>query len=365
MKVQRLELKNFRNYEQQSISFENDRIIIHGQNAQGKTNLLEGICMFSLGRSERTYRDSELIKFGQERASVGLEFTANDRENRAEIEIWNGKRKSITYNDIPMKKSSEWMGKFRVVYFDPDHLDIVKGGPKIRRNNLDVFISQLRPNYFSCLSGMKKIIESKNALLKSQAPNMAMLEILNQKLIESAANVILYRTEYIEKLQDVSHGTQLDISGGKEDLEIHYLSCVGESKGLNLEEVKNRLREKLENSLKREMENREASVGPHREDISYMINGQDVRTFGSQGQKKTTALVQKFSEAELIRRETGEYPVLLLDDIMSELDNSRQDYILNQLDNMQIFITCTDPERFRKMENALFFKVENAAVIRE
>nr|QGT51226.1 DNA replication and repair protein RecF [uncultured Firmicutes bacterium] len=318
--------------------------------------------MFSLGRSERTYRDSELIRFGQDRASVGLEFTANERENRAEIDILNGKRKSITYNDIPMKKSSELMGKFRVVYFDPDYLEIVKGGPKIRRNNLDVFISQLRPNYFSCLSGLKKIIESKNALLKGQAPNMTMLEILNQKLVENASYVIKYRTEYVEKLQNVSREIQLDISGGKEELKIVYSSCVGDSSELDIDTIKEKLKERLESGLKREMENREASIGPHREDISYMISGRDVRVFGSQGQKKTTALVQKISEAELINQETGEYPVLLLDDIMSELDNNRQDYILNQLDKMQIFITCTDPSRFEKLENVLFLRVENGTI---
>lgn len=359
MRVKSLELKNFRNYEQQSVSLDSERIIIYGKNAQGKSNLLEGICMFSMGRSERTYRDSELIKFGQEKASLSLEFTANGRENQAEIEIWNGKRKAITYNDIPIKKSSELIGKFRAVYFDPDYLELVKGGPKVRRNNLDVFISQLRPNYFSCLSAMKKIIESKNAMLKSQAPNITMLEIMNEKLLENAAQIIVYRTEYLKKLQNVSREIQTEASGGSEELKISYSSCVGDSKDLTLDEIKRKLEERLKEGFKREIENREASIGPHREDISYMVNGKDVRIFGSQGQKKTTALVQKLSEAELMKQETGEYPVLLLDDIMSEMDSGRQDYILKQLNHMQILITCTDSSRFREMKNTLFLKVEN------
>lgn len=365
MKVQRLELKNFRNYEEQSVSLESDRIIIHGKNAQGKSNLLEGICMFSLGRSERTYRDSELIRFGQEKAVIRLNFTAQERENRSEIEIWNGKRKAVTYNDIPIKKSSELIGMFRVVYFDPDYLELVKGGPKNRRSNLDVFISQLRPNYFSCLSGMKKVIESKNAMLKSQVPNTTMLEILNQKLAESASQIVVYRTEYIKKLQNVSREIQLDISGGSEELKIHYSSCAGDCDGMNADEIKEILTKRLADGLKREIENREASIGPHRDDISYLINGKDARIFGSQGQKKTTALVQKLAEAELISQESGEYPVLLLDDIMSEMDNSRQDYILEKLNNMQILITCTDSSRFQKMKNALFLEVENGTVISE
>ena len=348
MKANRIFLQNFRNYESQQVEFDRDLVIIYGKNAQGKT-----------------YRDSEMIRFEQPAARVSLEFTANGRQNKAEMELSSSRRKSISVNEVPVKKNSELVGKFKVVYFDPDYLEIVKGGPKVRRRNLDVFISQLRPNYFSYITALKRILESKSALLKSAAPNPAMLEILNQKLADNAAAVIAYRMEYIKKLEKVSQKIQLEISGGTEQLEVRYLSCIGETEGLSVAEIRNRMSEKLESAAKRETENRECSVGPHREDINYLIGGREVRAYGSQGQQKTTVLVQKLAEAEIMKEEAGEYPVLLFDDIMSEMDNSRQDYILRQLKNMQIFITCTDKQRFQDLENARFLRVENGTVIKE
>ena len=349
MKANKLSLTNFRNYEEQEIEFGSGINIIYGDNAQGKTNILEAVHMFSMGKSNRTSRDSELIRHGEPQAKIYMEFSSYGSENFFQIEMFRSKRKSIVYNDIPVKKNSELLGKFNVVYFGPELLGLVKEGPKGRRRNLDMLISQLRPNYFSALTHLKRVVESKNALLKMQTPNKTLLDIMNEKLIELSAELIGYRIEFIGRIEEIAQEIQLDISAQKERLSMRYASCIGRlnpSETISREDIKARLRERLEANRSRELENRETIVSPHREDIVYEINGKEAKSFASQGQQKTIVLVEKLAEVKLIEQEINETPVLLLDDIMSELDRRRRRFVMANIEDMQIIITCTDLDEF-------------------
>ncbi len=358
MQAKRLTLTDFRNYREQVLEFGDGINILFGDNAQGKTNVLEAIYLFSMGKANRAHKDAELLRHGQEQAALTLDFFDGERDCTAEIQLFKNRRKQITLNEIPVRKNSELVGRFRVVYFGPEYLGLVKEGPKMRRRNLDIFISQLRPRYFSALSDAKKLTDSKNALLKMDKPNLQMLEILNEKLSAVAAELLFCRSEYLQKIGVHAAKLQNEISGGKEALELRYLSCIGEVAGLTITEIKEKLLQKLTESQKRELDARESLVGPHREDIGYLINGQDAKLYASQGQQKTIVLSQKLAEVTLIQEETGDLPVLLLDDIMSELDKKRQSFILNHIRDMQILITCTDIDGFELTEAARLFHVE-------
>ena len=362
MQVKSLKAKNFRNLSELYLEFGTGINILHGDNAQGKTNILEAVHLFSMGKSGRTPRDSELIKHDCDRAELTLEFSDKERTSTGEIKLFRSKKKLISVNEVPLKRNSELVGRFRVVYFGPEYLGLVKEGPKQRRKNTDILISQLRPKYFSAISDLKKIVESKNALLKMDKPNLTMLEIMNTKFAAISAEVIAYRSYYIKKIGEIAGKIQGEISGGKEELEVRYQSCIGDVSELSTEQIKEILEKKLSEASKREIDMHEALIGPHREDIGYFINGKDAKAYASQGQQKTIVLVQKLAEVQLIEEETGEPPVLLLDDIMSELDRKRQGFILNHIKNMQIIITCTDTEGFEIDDQAVLFKVEDARV---
>ncbi len=362
MLAKELALKNFRNYTEQEIAFGDGINIIYGDNAQGKTNILEAVYLFSMGKPSRARKDVELIRYGEERTDLSLSFADARRESKAEISLFSNRRKTVTVNGVPVRKNSELIGRFRVVCFGPEYLGLVKEGPKGRRKNMDILISQLRPRYFSALGDAKKIVESKNALLKMPNPNRAMLEILNEKLASVSAEVIACRAEYINKIAGLAREIQHEISGGREDLKVKYQSCIGDARGLSREEIKEKISTKLTEAVARELELRESVIGPHREDIGYDINEKEAKVFASQGQQKTVVLVQKLAEVELMRQETGEYPVLLLDDIMSELDKNRRGFILNHIRDIQILITCTDLEDFAVDGGTRLFYIENGTI---
>ena len=363
MLAKELTLKNFRNYTEETFVFDPGINIIYGDNAQGKTNILEAVYLFSMGKANRAKKDVELIRYGEERADIALTFLDAQRESKAEMTLFANRRKTISVNEIPVRKNSELVGRFRVVYFGPEYLGLVKEGPKGRRKNMDILISQLRPRYFSALGDVKKIVESKNALLKMPSPNKAMLEILNEKLASASAEVIACRAEYIDKIGVLASEIQKEISSGTEVLSVTYQSCIGEARGLTREDIKQKISNKLADVGTRELDLRESTVGPHREDIGYDINGKEAKVFASQGQQKTVVLVQKLAEVELMRQETGENPVLLLDDIMSELDNNRRGFILNHIRDMQILITCTDLEGFPQDGERRLFRIEQGRVM--
>lgn len=344
MKAKRLELTNFRNYTEQKLDFCDGVNIICGDNAQGKTNLLEAVYFFAMGKSNRARRDAELIMHGEESAKILLEFSDSTRDNIAEAEIFRDKRKTISINEIPIRRNSELVRRFTAVYFGPEYLGLVKEGPSARRKNLDILISQIKPGYLAALGELKKIVESKNALLRMEHPNKTMLDIMDEKLAAVSTNIILCRAIYTSRTDTLAHAIQSDISCGREKLAIKYNSCIGDVSGLDANEVGRLLREKIAEAREREMRLCESIIGPHREDIGFWINDTEAKVYASQGQQKTIVMALKLAEVELMRNETGEMPVLLLDDIMSELDKSRREYILSHIKNMQILITCTDTD---------------------
>ncbi len=362
MRANKLTLTDFRNYAFQSLEFSDGINILYGDNAQGKTNILEAVYLFSMGKANRARKDAELIRHGQSRADLELTFSDKERESVANISLFPNRRKVIQVNEIPVRKNSELVGRFRVVYFGPEYLGLVKEGPKGRRRNTDILISQLRPRYFSSLGDMKKLVESKNALLKMEHPNQAMLDILNEKLASVSAEVIAGRAEYLGKIGVLAEDLQKEISSGRETLSMKYQSCIGEAAGLDKKEITERLYQKLMEHRGRELALHESVVGPHREDIIYEINGMEAKAFASQGQQKTIVLVQKLAEVGLMEQETGELPVLLLDDIMSELDKTRRGFILSRIRDMQILITCTDVDGFPLEADTKLFRVEDGKV---
>ncbi|MBO4941301.1 MAG: DNA replication/repair protein RecF [Clostridia bacterium] len=362
MIVKKINLKNFRNYKRAEIDFNENINIIYGNNAQGKTNILEGIYLFSLGKSNRAQKDDEMINFDENEASLELNFFSKERDKFGKIELNRKKRKKIFLNEIPVKRNSDLVGSLNVVFFGPEYLSLVREGPKNRRKNLDILISQLKVQYMNSLSDYKKLIEQKSALLKDDKKDKIFLSVLNEKIIALSVYLIKTRFLYIKKIEEISKKIQLEISEGKENLELEYISCgmnIDENKIKNLEEI---LKKKAEEMFHREEKYFECIFGPHRDDIDFKINGQSLKLFGSQGQQKTAVLVQKIAEVELFREEIGEYPVLLLDDIMSELDSQRQDFVLNKLSNMQIFITCTDAERLKVLKDANFIEIEKGSM---
>ncbi len=357
MKALHLELTNFRNYTEQSFDFKDGVNIISGDNAQGKTNILEAVYFFAMGKSPRAHRDAELIRHGQNSAKISLEFSDSKRNNKLEAEIFRDKRKIISANDVPLRKNSELVRRFNVVYFGPEYLGLVKEAPRLRRQNLDVLISQIRPGYLTALGELRKIVDSKNALLRMERPNLMMLDIMDEKLATISANIILYRSIYIDRIGQIAKALQSEISGGNEDLELRYNCCIGNVRGMDNDSLVKALKAKLLESREREKRLCETVVSPHREDISFYINGTEAKLFASQGQQKTIVMSQKLAEVELIKTETGEIPVLLLDDIMSEFDKKRRDYILEHINNMQILITCTDTDGMDVPSSARQFRI--------
>lgn len=344
MRVRHLELTNFRNYARQELDFTDGVNVIYGDNAQGKTNILEAVSFFAMGKSVRTRRDAELIKHDVSTAKIRMEFSDSERENVLEAELFRGVRKKISVNDVLLRKNSELIRRFNVVYFGPEYMGLVKDGPGVRRKNLDVLISQIKPGYISAVADLRKIIESKNALLRMDNPNMTMLGIMNDKLASVSAGVIANRMTYLKKIESFASEVQNDISAGCETLGIKYKSCIGDAANMSLKDIEKAVRLKIDESQKREMRMCEAIVGPHREDVEYTVNGYDAKLYASQGQQKTIVMAQKLAEVRLINDETGEMPVLLLDDIMSELYKNRREYILKAVRDIQILITCTDTD---------------------
>lgn len=360
MIVNKIFLKNFRNYKSEEIEFDKKINIIHGNNAQGKTNILEAIYLFALGKSNRAFHDYDVINFEEEESEIKIDFISREKENTGEIYISKNKKKKISINEIPIKKNSDLVGRFNVVFFGPEYLSLIKEGPKKRRKNIDILISQLKKGYLSDISEYKKITDQKNVFLKDEKQDKVLLSVLNDKIIDLSLRIIKNRFEYVKKIEEIAKKIQLEISEGKENLEIDYISCG--IKIENLDNLKEVIEKKAKIMFEKEKKYKECIFGPHRDDFEFKINGLNLKLFGSQGQQKTAILVQKIAEVELFKEETGEFPVLLLDDIMSELDKERQNYVINKIKNMQIFITCTDAESLKNIKSGKFIKIEKGMV---
>lgn len=334
MYCEKISFKDYRNIEKAEISLTPDINVLYGENAQGKTNLLEGIYYFAYGKSFRLAKDKELIRFGQDSANIKIEFSDNVRKRSHEVKFFESARKICLKENIKIARMSEFIGVFRAVLFSPEHLSIVKDGPSERRNFEDIAVSQLYPAYMSSITRYQKTLTQRNSLLKEpESPAFYdMLCVYSEQLAKEAAFISEYREKYTERLSLHVSDIVSDMTCGRERVKINY----GERK--SEEEYKRLLTENTE----KEKRAGTTLYGTHKDDIYIELNGKDSRSFASQGQQRSIALSMKLAEGEISKEITGEYPVFLFDDILSELDRSRKEYVLSGLNGKQVIITCCE-----------------------
>ena len=339
MLVRSAELTNYRNYSALRIDFAPGTNLIYGDNAQGKTNLLEAIYACATTSSHRSSKDKEIIAFGEEEAHVRLFVEKKETVTRIDYHISRSRNKEAAVNGVPLGKVSELLGQFHVVFFSPEDLKIIKSAPIERRSFLNVELCQLSPYYTRQLINYKKTLVQRNALLKEfrEKPELSgMMNIYEEKLAESGEALMKDRAEFIEELDEIVRPIHREITEGKEELKLTYVP------GAEIGSMADRLFLNRD----RDIALGSTTLGPQRDEIEFYIDGVDVKHFGSQGQQRTTALSLKLAEIELVKRKIGETPVLLLDDVLSELDAGRQEKLLQSISSTQTFLTCTGMDDF-------------------
>ncbi len=368
MKLTRLALKNYRNLRELELSCGEHVNIIYGDNAQGKTNILEAIWLFTGNQSFRGAKASELVRFDEPFADLSLSFADAQREQTMEMRL--GSRRRFRFNQVPLKSASEFAGHFYGVIFSPDDLDLVKGSPAGRRRFLDDAITQLRPQYREYLDKYEKVLDQRNSLLKEleRRPSMrGTLFIWDEQLAKLGTILHIYRNDYVQKLSRVAAKLYEGMTGA-DDFSITYQSTVFE----HPEEVTSyedafieTYEQKLSETLDVDARFCHTTAGIHRDDLGLFLKGLPVKNYGSQGQQRSAVLLLKLAEAELLQRITGEAPVILLDDVMSELDATRQHYILNHVKTKQVFITCCDIYNTFRLEEGKIFQIRDGALVEE
>ncbi len=354
MKLNELSLEGFRNYENANLTFAPGVNLIVGQNAQGKTNILEAVSYLGSGRSFRAQKNGEMVKFNADFAQISGKVTSQGREQTLRWVLFPTARpRQLFANGVKKKTAGEISGVFQTVLFCPEDLLILKAGASGRRRLADTAICQLRPNYEAALTEYNRILEQKNRILKDRHENPALLEILpeyNARLCQVGAIIISYRARFFEGLCREAKNYHQLFSGGKEDFLLEYRTVSNISDPFApVSELENKLQEHLQSHYRAELESSSCLTGPHKDDFDVSLSGLNLKAFGSQGQVRTAAVSLKLAQRKLMASESGEIPVLLLDDVLSELDASRQDFILNQITDGQVFITCCEPGRFTKL----------------
>lgn len=355
MYIKEINLQNFRNYEMANIKIEKGVNIFYGDNAQGKTNILEAIFVASLGKSFRTNKDKELVKENEALTKVEIIFQKEKRENKVSLEI--GEKKKFFINHVELKKISEVVGKINIVLFTPEDINILKNEPIKRRRFLNIMISQLRPMYIHLLSQYNKILDQRNNYLKQikyENKERKNLDIWDEQLIKIGLKIFEYRKEFIEKINEKIRKIHLETTENKEEIELRYKNNV-----INEEEYRRKVKQKQEEDIQKGY----TAVGIHRDDFEIYINKKNVAIYGSQGQQRSSIISLKLAEAEVVYDEKEDYPVLLLDDFMSELDKKRVKGFVKRIKENQVLITCT--EKF-DIDNMVYntYKVEKAKVER-
>ena len=361
MKLNKLQLENFRNYGDISAEFDDSVNLLVGDNAQGKTNLLEAIGFLGSGKSFRAQKAAELVKFGQDFAQIEGNVYSQEREQTLRwILFSSGKPRQLYRNGVKKKATADIAGVLQTVLFCPEDLMILKGGSAARRRLADNAISQLRPNYETILNEYNRILEQKSKILKDRYENPALLEILpeyNIRLCQVGATLIAYRARFFEGLDREAKVYHDLFSGGKEAFSLSYKTVSNiDDPLMPVGEIQNCLREHLESHYRAELESGQCLTGPHKDDFDVRLNELSAKTYGSQGQVRTATVSLKLAQRKLMEKETGETPVLLLDDVLSELDPARQDFVLNQITGGQVFITCCEPGRFTKLGKTIKIK---------
>ncbi|SHJ79471.1 DNA replication/repair protein RecF [Propionispora hippei] len=372
MRINHLTLHNFRNYADLSLAFSHNINIFLGNNAQGKTNILEAIYIGAMGRSYRTYSDQELIRWKHSLGRIQLNFSRLDVQNDLAFRFSQGEtkksNKEITYNGYTIKVK-ELIGALNVVLFAPEDLTLIKGQPVARRQFIDVEISQASPSYYSQLLTYNRIVTQRNHLLKKirdNRLNAAMLEPWDEQLIKAAAGITVKRKEAIKKLAMLANLMHRRITASKENLSVAYfMAGMAENEQVADKDLPVWYREQLLKLRQQDIYRGSTGIGPHRDDLVFTVNeGIQLKSFGSQGQQRTAVLALKLAELEFIKSETGEYPVLLLDDVMSELDAERREQLLFFIkDKIQTFVTATDQNYFPEKKMGHYYYVQNGKVM--
>ncbi len=345
MYISKIKLVNFRNYNNLDLDLHSKLNIIIGDNAQGKTNILESIYMAGFGKSFRTNKDKDLIKMDRDKSYVKIQGEKRFTDISIELKFWNNKKKEIKVNGINIQKLSDILGNINVVIFSPEDLKLIKEGPSERRRFIDREISHINKKYYYSLVSYNKVLSQRNNLLKKIEFNRKLketIDIWDEKLAEFGTELIIKRRQFISRINSLSRLMHRKITDGRENLEVKYLSNIKINNKDEYNEIFNNFKEKLEKTIDKDIKRGYTGAGPHKDDLGLYVNDIDIRIFGSQGQQRTTALSLKLSEIEIVKAEVGEYPILLLDDVMSELDINRQKFLIKSLQNVQTFITVTE-----------------------
>ncbi len=353
MVIRKLALKNYRNIEETEFFPCEEVNIVYGENAQGKTNIIEAVWLFTGCKSFRGAKDKELVRFGEDKSELSLDYFTAGASASAALEITN-RRKAFS-GGVPLASPVGLMGEFTAVVFSPAHLGLVKNGPAERRKFLDTAICQIKPSYTAALRDYARALEQRNSLLKDipyHGELLDTLDVWDERLVQAGDKITEERVKYALLLEESAKTVYQGLSDGKETFDVRYESTED-----------NHFGEMLRRQRKNDILAGSTSVGPHRDDIDIRINGVSARAFGSQGQQRSAALALKMAEGEIVKNVTGEYPVLLLDDVMSELDASRQNYVLNHIRDRQVFITCCDPDALERAGTGKKFRVKAGKIV--
>lgn len=360
MYIKRLQMLNYRNYKSLNITLGKNVNVFMGDNAQGKTNILEAIYYCAFAKSHRTSKDRDLINWNSDSAYVSLLVGKDRLDKNIDINILKDGKKAIKINKVKVSKIGELFGNFNVVMFSPEDLKIVKDSPGVRRKFIDMELCQLNSKYYYNLVQYNKVLNERNVVLKNRKLDSEILDIYDIQLANFGYHIIIERLKYINKLNFYGKDIHKDISSGRENVEFKYISTIKD-----LEDIENNFYELLKRNRKKDIEKGTTSIGPHRDDFIVLINDVDTKSFGSQGQQRSAVLTMKFSSLKIIKEVTSEYPVLLLDDVLSELDFNRKRYILSTIGEIQTIITCTGIEDLTNYldNSSRVFKVKEGEIL--
>lgn len=366
MRVERLQLEGFRNYVNQSVAFDPLCNVIYGENAQGKTNLLEAVIYLSSGRSPRAKSDREMIGFDVPAAKLTAHAIARQREFQIQAALFRDRRRKLSVNQVLAKSSAAFASVYQTVFFCPEDLYLIREGAAARRKLMDVALCQLRPRYAAALSEYHRNYDQKTRILRDGEERRDLLDtlpIFNEQLVFFGAVLIHYRAQFAARLNEYAAVHHFECSGGKEQLEIRYqtVSSVSDPSAA-VEKIREELRYHMERHHEAERAARLCLSGPHKDDLFVSIDGREAKCFASQGQTRTAALAMKLAEREIYKNATGEYPVLLLDDVLSELDPRRQEFVLNRIAGGQVFITCCEDDRLPQLLGGSVFHVDGGRI---
>ena len=367
MRIDSLELESFRNYHHQELTFDPRCNVIFGENAQGKTNLLEALVYLSCGKSPRARTDKEMIRFDAPSARISAGVFAREREYRVQVDLFRDRRRKMSVNKVPAKNNAELSQVYHTVFFCPEDLFLIREGAAARRKFMDTALCQLRPRYAAALAEYNRTYEHKTRILRDseERPDLlAALPDFNEQMVRYGAVLIHYRHQFAARLNEYAALHHRECSGGKEELEITYktVSSVTDPSA-EISVITEQLRQHMESHQMAERASRLCLSGPHKDDLLVSIDGRDAKQYASQGQTRTAALALKLAEREIYKNVDGEYPILLLDDVLSELDQKRQEFVLNRIAGGQVFITCCEDDRLPELLGGKVIHIKNGTVL--